>query len=244
MYVRLCTIGYRDAVATLVLPNASGISGGAVYSLIGISDYAVRRTDQYVVVQIVMDGINDHFVAFNRASGINSQTGGNKNEVLVTKWVKGPYSNSNLVARLNQSQSYVIPNFRGSGDNLTISVHKISLASNDVSIAQIQVYKGTPTAVPSASPSKAHPNQSPSHNPTSSPSRSATPTRSASPSRRSGAVSCEERCDRGKGSPEMYWVHKRRQVIRGNATSSCKSRCVPSILGAIMDRLDYVCGKC
>jgi len=74
--------------------------------IVGISDYSTRGgSHSHTVIELVGSSTN-FYVAFNRKSGMNSQTLEGGDQVLVTKYKGTGYGASDLVAKLGANQEY------------------------------------------------------------------------------------------------------------------------------------------
>ena len=150
--------------------------------LVGFSEYGSSAITQTVVLKVEGDE-EDYYVGFNRKSGINSGTVEGGNQVTIQKRQLGTgYAESILVAKLSGGGSYVISNFGGSSETVTIEVVSIDLASTP-SVATVKVFRDqaptpSPTASPTASPTIS---SNPTASPTKAPTGVPTPSPSASP---------------------------------------------------------------
>ena len=156
-------------------------------TMVGVADYAVAGSNRYVVTKIETGTSVDLFVAFNRATGINSQNDQADDQVTIVETGNNgeSYSQSFLKATLLQGQSYVATNFAGSGQDLTITATAITLSNTaGASQAVVNVKLGenvpptksptkAPTDTPVAAPSKS-PTKAPTGSPVAAPSKSPT----------------------------------------------------------------------
>ena len=122
--------------------------------VIGLADYKNNPNNRPIVVKLESLGL---FVGFNRAVGINKDTAAARDKVTVM--VAGSdglgYSRSSLRAVLSQGEMHRVPNWQGSGEELTIFVREINLIADPV-YADVIMRLGdsaTPTAKPSLRPS-------------------------------------------------------------------------------------------
>ena len=101
--------------------------------LVGIAEYADlgRRDgplgDARVVLRLVRDGVTDLYVGFNRAVGFNADVVQGADRVTVVEAGGGgtAYAQSFLRAVLGQGESYRVPDWRGAGGELVVTVSKI-----------------------------------------------------------------------------------------------------------------------
>jgi len=157
---------YQTAAKTINPATASPTGNGDTCFtglLYGVADFEVGNGAKIVVVKIndPREEEQDFYVAFNRATGINSGTREGRNQVLVTTTGEEgrAYSESTLLAKLNAIESYTISNFAGTGSDLTVSVDSIETSSNP-GFAQVRIEIGgeqcegtfSPTPAPSTSP--------------------------------------------------------------------------------------------
>mmetsp|Transcript_1253 Transcript_1253/g.2742 ORF Transcript_1253/g.2742 Transcript_1253/m.2742 type:complete len:802 (+) Transcript_1253:241-2646(+) len=161
---------YQTAAKTINPATASPTGNGDTCFtglLYGVADFEVGNGAKIVVVKIndPREEEQDFYVAFNRATGMNSETREGRDQVMVTKtWEEGAddtgyWSISTLVAKLNGNESYTISNFAGTDNDLTVSVDSIDTASNPA-YAQVRIELGdekcggtfSPTVSPTASP--------------------------------------------------------------------------------------------
>ena len=147
--------------------------------LIGIADYENNPDARPIVVKLESGGPKDLFVGFNRARGINRQTDQARDRVTVVEQGGDGlgYSQSFLKEILSPGDPpYTVPNWRGSGEDLTIAVKEINLGANPA-YADIAVSFGDPTPEPTRKPTirptpaptnqPIHPTMAPSASPTS-----------------------------------------------------------------------------
>lgn len=108
----------------------------------GVADYG-NNAGHLVVLRLDTNGGKDFFVAFNRQSGINSDTRDYPDQVLITE--KQDNDMSLLVEHLVQGGVHTIPNFGGSTDAVEIEVTEID-TSDTPAIARIHVGRQVNTA--------------------------------------------------------------------------------------------------
>jgi len=154
--------------------------------LVGIAEYGdlVAGTgDQKVIVMVTEPAIgNELHIIFNRATGINADTGSwpgsqpyekVRDKVLITSRSEhdgdpmGPLSF--LEAGLSQGEIHTITNYNGGGATLTIAVDSIDITTATPDTATITIKLGDCEKVPSSNPSS-NPSGAPSSLPSSSPS--------------------------------------------------------------------------
>ena len=159
-------IGWYDDAKILINPLAEP---STTVNLVGIADYDVSN-GKPVVVKIETGAGDDYFVGFNRAIRANAQNDEADNEVTIVQVEDGngeSYSQSWLRAHLIQGESYIIPNFAGTGD-LTITATNINLASNPGVATVTFDYETSPTAAPTATGPTAAPTATPCYTGTAS----------------------------------------------------------------------------
>jgi hypothetical protein len=167
---------YKEQSDTLVWN--SGTTSGEKWSgkIIGIADYNNNPDSLPVVVKVETGSPQDLFVGFNRAAGVNSDNVEADDEVTITETGSDGigYSQSFLKATLSEGESYVVSNWRGSGEDLTIKVHVIDLNSIPAYADVSMTFGSESTTKPSSTPTK-KPSPSPTmrqtHRPTSNPTR-------------------------------------------------------------------------
>ena len=152
----------------------SGIVGGTQWSgkLIGIADYDNNPNDNPVVLKIESGSLQDLFVGFNRAAGVNRDNKQADDKVTVVQaGADGVgYSQSFLLATLTQGESYIVSNWRGSHHDLTIKVADVKLDANpayatvSVTFGEAATTNG-PTEKPSSQPTMI-PSRKPTQHPT------------------------------------------------------------------------------
>jgi hypothetical protein len=74
-----------------------------------------------IIIQIP-NGQSDFYVGYNRQNLFNSGTQEGKDMVLVHEQQGGGFKNSNLLAKLDDTESYTIQNYQGTGKNLIIKM--------------------------------------------------------------------------------------------------------------------------
>lgn len=149
--------------------------------IIGVADYTNNVNALPVVVKIESGGPNDLFVGFNRAAGINLDVPEGRDQVTVVQAGNDGlrYSQSFLKAKLSEGDSYSVPNWRGSGEDLTVYVNEVNLLATPA-YADVTMNFGDPTSNPTFSPTK-EPTPQPSPQPTVSPTLAPTPQPTVSP---------------------------------------------------------------
>ncbi|KAL7431028.1 hypothetical protein ACHAXH_003303 [Discostella pseudostelligera] len=164
---------YNDRKITLNPKTAlaSNANWGTVVTLVGIADYQ-NVANIPVVLKLETDTVDDYFIAFNRAVGINADNDEADNEVTVilTGQNGEKASQSHLRATLAVGEQYVISNFGGGGRNCPIKLVSID-TSTSIWKANVQVGSSlTPTKSPT------NPPVTPTKSPTNPPvTRSPTP---------------------------------------------------------------------
>eukprot|EP00557_Chaetoceros_sp_GSL56_P003157 CAMPEP_0176495950 /NCGR_PEP_ID=MMETSP0200_2-20121128/10937_1 /TAXON_ID=947934 /ORGANISM="Chaetoceros sp., Strain GSL56" /LENGTH=522 /DNA_ID=CAMNT_0017893877 /DNA_START=1696 /DNA_END=3260 /DNA_ORIENTATION=- len=165
-------IGWYDDRKIMINPNLSGFTSWSG-RLIGIANYDSTGNEP-VVVKIETGTAADQFIAFNRATGVNSQNDEADDEVTIVE-VTGNngegYAQSFLKAHLVQGESYTYVNWAGSGRNLIVKANVINIGVNP-GYADIQVCLDSCdpiTSAPTKSPVTSAPTKSPTAAPTKSP---------------------------------------------------------------------------
>ena len=132
---------YNDRKITLNPKTAlaSNANWGTFVTLVGIADYQ-NVANIPVVLKLETDTVDDYFIAFNRAVGINADNDEADNEVTVilTGQNGEKASQSHLRATLAVGEQYVISNFGGGGRNCPIKLVSID-KSTSVWKANVQV---------------------------------------------------------------------------------------------------------
>lgn len=120
-------------------------TGPTTHKLVGVANYDVATDEEYVVIKIESGTDTDLFVAFNRATGVNSDNVQADDQVTVVETGENGegFSQSYLKATLLQGQSHTIPNWAGTGQSLTITATDIDQDS-PVWRATIHVSMGPP----------------------------------------------------------------------------------------------------
>ena len=162
--------------------------------LVGVADYGVLTWSgddtSKIVLQIESDTtLNNLYVGFNRATGINSDNQQGSNKVTIIESGNGyDYSQSYLKYVLGQGQKARVDNWMNTGQPLIVSVDAIELNSSPA-YASVRVWLGqefistpisqptprpTPTAQPTPQPITSQPTSNPTTaNPTLNPTISA-----------------------------------------------------------------------
>merc|ERR1719410_2499271 len=178
--------------------------------LIGVGEWDYGQHGLPVVLKIETNTKNDYFVGFNRAAGPNAQNVQASDEVTIIKTGKNGngYSQSRFKANLNQGQSYVFANWKGTDNDLEVTVNSIDMSSIPATAEiTIQIGNGcttlSPTSLPTSYPITISPTKSitkktttlpsyspsievtslPSTSPTSSPTNSPTNSPTHSPTK-------------------------------------------------------------
>ena len=121
---------FLDREATWALETSS-----KEYSLIGSVDYQNANEDDVIVLKLdtpLTSPSNDvdYYVMFNRQSGANSGTVYGDKVLVTTAGENGnSYSQSTLLAKLDEEDYITIINFGGTGIDVTIVVNTIDLSS-------------------------------------------------------------------------------------------------------------------
>lgn len=152
---------YADKTDTI---NPLDGVGNRKFTLNGVSDYK-RNNDALIVLRLEqLDVVQDYYVGFNRAEGINEDSNDDKDMVtIIRKKEKGPYetSESTKVASLMPGDLHTINNFNGQKD---VKIKFLELKNGDARIEIIA--PSSPVAPPS--PTKA-PTKAPTAMPTPTP---------------------------------------------------------------------------
>ena len=153
---------------------ATGVNGGTSWSgtIISISEYKNNPNSRPVVVKVESGQSTDLFVGFNRATGVNKDTADAQDQVTVTQAGSDGigYSQSYLMAKLSQGQSFVVPNWRRTGFDLTIHVKTIDLKASPA-YADIIMTFGDPRDPPTTKNPTRQPSKMPTLKPTRQPSK-------------------------------------------------------------------------
>jgi hypothetical protein len=165
-------IGWYNDKKIMINPKLAGFSTWSG-RLIGIANYDSTGTEP-VVVKIETGTGADQFIAFNRATGVNSQNDEADNEVTIVE-VTGNngegYAQSFLKAHLVQGETYTYVNWAGTGRNLIVKANVINIGVNP-GYADVQVCLDScapVTSAPTKSPVTSAPTKSPTAAPTKSP---------------------------------------------------------------------------
>ena len=119
-------------------------SGSTVVTLVGVADYQ-NVANIPVVLKLETDTVNDYFIAFNRASGINADNVEADNEVTVVLGNNGETTDpSYLKATLLLGEQYAIAKFGGGARTCIIKLVSID-KSTSVWKAKVQVTVVNPT---------------------------------------------------------------------------------------------------
>lgn len=171
-------LGFYSDRRTIAFPLAASWTG----DLVGLAEYNKASNGQNVIVKVEGHTI-DYYVGFNRKVGINSGTVEGGDQVTIQSRSLGQgYAASLLEAKLSAGGTFVINNFGGTTETVTIEVVSINTATQP-GTATVKVYKEqSPTASPTAAPTaKATVSSAPSASPSKSPTKSPTKTPTASP---------------------------------------------------------------
>jgi len=94
------------------------------FILNGVSDYQ-KNTDAFVVLRMrQLSKEQDYYIGYNRATGINEQSGEDKGAVTIVRKEYGSpktYAQSTKIAALQPGQRIVIPNYNGSNESVQIA---------------------------------------------------------------------------------------------------------------------------
>ena len=149
---------YNDRKVLLNPKSESAITTWSkTVTMVGIADY-VNIANIPVVVKLETDTMNDYFIAFNRAMGINADNAEASNKVSIVQTDGGDgesEAQSWLRATLQVGEQLVISNFGGSGRNCIIKFVSMDKPGNGGPLnwlANVQVtMNGPPTQMPSTS---------------------------------------------------------------------------------------------
>jgi len=125
---------YASRVQTINILSGSTFSPTTL-TLIGISDYNVNIAGSAFVVVKLETGTVDYYIAFNRNSGINNETQGPLNSVIVTSQGDNP------------SDSVIVGNLPSAGRSITLRQVQSSRYDVTISVSSIDVKKSPGTAV-------------------------------------------------------------------------------------------------
>jgi hypothetical protein len=133
-------IGWYDNNKMVLNPREDS---STTLTLVGIADFQNNPDNHPVVVKIETQTVTDHFIAFNRAIGVNSQNDEADNEVTIVQSGNNGegYSQSYLKATLTQDEIYIFTNWQGTGQDLTVEATVINLSANPA-YATVQVCLG------------------------------------------------------------------------------------------------------
>jgi len=148
---------YNDGPGKIITWD-SGEEGGTVLDtkMVGIAEFDKITDNNPVVIKLETGGSLDYFVGFNRATGATSQN--RLASDLVTIYEMGnnglSYSNSFLNAYLAEGESHTISKWRGTKQDLTITVLEINTNTGDApGYAHVKIVFGDePTSVPTNLP--------------------------------------------------------------------------------------------
>lgn len=108
--------------------------------LVGVANYPTITGNEKVVLKIPSGGV-DFYVGYNHAVGYHEGTNEAVNKVTVVSQGLSFGAWSFLEARLSAGEKAIIPNFLGSGQDLTIQVSSIDTSARGY--AEVQVYRGS-----------------------------------------------------------------------------------------------------
>jgi hypothetical protein len=102
-------------------------------TIVGIADFKNNPDDRPVVIKIETGFSRNHFIGFNRATGINSDNVEADDEVTITETgLNGRgFSRSVLLATMVQGESHTWTDWEGTGANLIVHVKAINLDTTD-----------------------------------------------------------------------------------------------------------------
>jgi len=165
--------------------------GNKDYALIGQVGWPNRNPVEKVVIKLDTPTSTDYYLMLNRATGSNSGTQEAANQVIINMAgdfsapsTSNLYTDSLLVAKMDEGETYTITNFDGAGNDVDVIVHSVDLSANgnagyaeitistrtpDTSCAQDEILECTcKTAAPSKFPTSS-PSIGPSKNPSKAP---------------------------------------------------------------------------
>ena len=128
-------LGWYDDKTDTIDP----LDGAGSYNLIlnGISDYK-KRSDALIALRLEQTSLEqDYYVGFNRATGINKDSGEDRNMVTITRKEFGApdkYGQSSKIAGLNPGDRFVIENFNNDRD---VQIVFVGLENGDAKILVI-----------------------------------------------------------------------------------------------------------
>ena len=139
----------------------SGTSPGTHWrgKIVGLADYTSNHAHHPIVIKLETGNPRDWFVGFNHKSGVNSDVVQAGNRVTIYQ-VAGTdslgYSTSSLKSTLTEGRQARLSNWRNTGYDLLIKVHKIDTADSPVGSATISIEFGPqpPPTPPSAPPTR------------------------------------------------------------------------------------------
>ncbi|KAL7509736.1 hypothetical protein ACHAXN_006705 [Cyclotella atomus] len=150
----------------------SGRKGGTHWTgrLFGAAEYDINTAGNPIAVKLVTGSSRDLFIGFNRATGPNADNQQASDAVTITEAGNGAgYSQSYIKALLGSGHDMTLPNWRGSGQSLTVTVNEIN-SSVRPGYADITITFGSqskdPTRNPTLQPSKQPALTLPTYSPT------------------------------------------------------------------------------
>lgn len=136
----------------------SGTTGGTQWSgtVIGIADYNMNAGSHPIVLKVESGGPNDLFIGFNRAAGPNSGVVTAIDKLLVVEAGADGlgYSASLLKVALDQGESHIISDWRGSGLDLVIAVEEIRIDAIPAHATVSIKFGEVPSSLPSHHPTQ------------------------------------------------------------------------------------------
>jgi len=139
-------------------------------TIIGVGEWDNGVYSTPVVVKLETGTATDYFVGFNRAAGPNDLTFEAHDEVTIHETGENgeSMSQSYMKQHLLQGESYTFENWRGTGQDLVITAHKINI-STIPGTAYITISLGDFCSAPPTFPPTPSPTASPTFPPTPSP---------------------------------------------------------------------------
>jgi hypothetical protein len=135
-------------------------------NMVGIVDY-VRASNERVLLQLHVPGsTTDYYIKYNRAIIFNSGTSKGQSELIVTSQggSGADYSAALLLSKVNEGESYVISNFGGTSESVTIEFVNIDL-TGPYFVARVRVSGPAtipkPTSAPPPTPAPVAPTPNP-----------------------------------------------------------------------------------
>ena len=137
----------------LLDPRTTPVSS---HRLVGVSEYGLIESNYptaLAVIKLESGTRTDFFLGFNRANRQNADNRLASNEVTLIKAGNNGegYSESTFVKGLKERESYIITDFGGSGEEVSVTVDKIDISS-EPGYADVSIVFGDGSATPAPTP--------------------------------------------------------------------------------------------